>query len=149
MKNKEPLYRKINWRTYKVEKHFNKDSEARHDRNTKKGISSKMDSKEHGRDYTPLFKFLLSKINHQWTEVHQEAVFRLDTIEPLFYMVKLNQIDVENCSGYFRIGNSYFSTLMVDEAGLLQKIKPDFIPNNIVTCSCCTFTFNGKVIDKI
>lgn len=55
----------------------------------------------HGRDYTPLFRFLLSKVGGDWDAIHAEAVSRLDTPEPIFWLVALNEADRKP---YVRIG---------------------------------------------
>lgn len=100
---------------------------------------------ERGRDYTPLYKFLLSKVGQRWVEVHKEAVSRLDSARPIFFMVRLHR---KEWSSYVRCGeSSYYSGLCVDADGLLQKINPEFTAEDIpVRCHCCTHTFNGEVI---
>lgn len=56
-----------------------------------KGIQRSMKKNDHrGLDYTPLYKFLLSKIGEDWTSVHSEALSRLDKEEPIFYLVARN-----------------------------------------------------------
>lgn len=141
---KKPLFRKVNTRTIRVRYHTTGD--ARHDRNTKDGLSKSMQSKEHPLDFTPLFMFLLSKIGQPWDEVHSEAVSRIpkEHKDAVNWMFK----DVSNSPrhlSYFRGGeSSYYSTLIVDENGLIQKASDI---NNIdlyPSCWCCTHTFNGK-----
>ena len=84
--NKKPLYRKVNTRAYGV--HHWKGGDAKHDRNTKTGTQRSMKKGvQRGRDYTPLFKFLLSKIGKDWDKVYSEACARLDTPEPISWMV--------------------------------------------------------------
>ena len=146
---KEPLYRKVNTCTRMV--HHNSGGDYRHDRNTKAELNSEeihrpMHAKvQRGLDYTPLFRFLLSKVGKDWTQVQSEAVSRLDKTEPLYWMVALNEDDKED---YVRLGeNSYYSGLYVDENNLLQKVNPDFKPESVyVGCTCCTHTFNGNVV---
>lgn len=81
MNRKEPLYRNVNTRTHGV-KHGG--GEFKWTRNSKLSRSesssrSPMHSKTlHGLDYTPLFKFLLSRVGQFWDFVHSEAVQRLD-----------------------------------------------------------------------
>ncbi|WP_305955620.1 hypothetical protein [Pseudomonas sp. R2-37-08W] len=98
----------------------------------------------HGYDYTPLFRFLLSKVGHPWSKVFSEANARLDRPEPVFWMVALHESDKQE---YVSTGeNSCYSGLWVDEAGLLQKVNPQLTPEHMKPfCDCCTQTFNGVV----
>lgn len=98
----------------------------------------------HGFDYTPLFRFLLSKVGRPWNEVFSEANARLDRPEPVFWMVALRESDKEE---YVRTGeNSYYSGLWVDEAGLLQKVNSQLTLDLMEPFyDCCTHTFNGVV----
>ncbi|WPN97382.1 hypothetical protein [Pseudomonas sp. MUP55] len=98
----------------------------------------------HGLDYTPLFRFLLSKVGHPWSQVFSEAKARLDRPDPVFWMVALHESDKQE---YVRTDeNSYYSGLWVDEAGLLQKVNPRLTPEHMTRfCNCCTQTFNGAV----
>lgn len=148
-KQKEPLYRKVNTKARGVWHH--KGLDAKHTRNTKDGLTKKMKQNvQRGLDHTPLYKFLLSKVGKPWVDTLKEAQSRLDKDEPIYSMVilgdDLSKIG-DTTSGFFNYENSKFSTLIVDENGLLQKMKPelkneDFYPS----CSCCTFTFNGTVL---
>jgi len=141
---KLPLYRKVNTKARGCS-HL-KGSNASRDRNTKKGISSSMKKdKQRGLDYTPLFRFLLSKVGQNWDDVYSEAVSRLDEKEPIFYMVNLNDISSQS---WFKYDNSYYSKLKVDENNILQLMdenikNEDFSPS----CWCCTHTFNGKPLN--
>ena len=143
---KKPLYRSVNTRTHGV-KHGN-GGEYRHQRNTKREAASpdtSMHSKHrHGRDYTPLFKFLIAKVGLPWESILSEAVSRLDTQEPIFWLVAT---DDEKSEDVVRIGeNSYFSGLYVDAGGILQKVNPSLSAANMEPfCTCCTHTFNGEV----
>lgn len=151
---KEPLYRKVNTLARNV--HHNFGSENRYDRNTKKtkennefGVTkSTMHGKvQRGLDYTPLFKFLLSKVGTQWNQIYSEAKSRLDKEDPIFWIVAKTEDDKKEI---VRIGeSSYYSGLYVDEQGLLQKVNPDFTDSQtIITCNCCTFSFNGKTLER-
>ena len=103
--------------------------------------------KHRGLDYTPLFKFLLSKVGCQWDEVYGKAIARLDKKEPIFWMASLQKKDQKNyfCSGE----SSYFGGLYVDVQGVLQIVNP-MLNNESVhpCCPCCTHTFNGLVFTK-
>ena len=100
--------------------------------------------KERGVDYTPLFRFLLSKVGAEWNEVFKEAKSRLDKEEPIYWLVKLNKGEKED---YVRIGEStYFSGLYVDDMGILQLTNPELTAKEMTPfCDCCTHTLNGKV----
>ncbi|TNE46233.1 MAG: hypothetical protein EP343_24315 [Deltaproteobacteria bacterium] len=101
-----------------------------------------------GRDYTPLFRFLLSKVGESWDAVYKEAVSRLDSPEPIFWLVSSHLS--EGLQDVVRIGiHSYYSRLYVDDNKRLQKVNPslttkDFYP----ACSCCTHSFNGELFDN-
>ncbi len=98
--------------------------------------------KQRGLDYTPLYKFLLSKVGTNWNEAHSEAVSRLDHEEPIFWLVAIREQDKKE---YVRLGEaSYFSGLYVDSEGLLQKVNPKIGAESLAPqCQCCTHTFNG------
>ncbi len=144
---KEPLYRKVNTKARNVWHH--KGSDAKYDRNTKKGlVTSLKQGVQRGLDYTPLYRFLLSKVGKPWDDVYSEAVSRLDKEEPIFYIVDLNNVHDRYDMDYSNIGESgKWSKLIVDENGILQLKNPnlkneDFMPS----CECCTHTFNGVVL---
>lgn len=145
MERKKPLYRKVNTRTHRV--WHNTGSEAKYDRNTKEGLQKSMKKHiKHGLDFSPLYMFLLSKVGCKWDEVYSEAKSRL----PIGETDAINHLLRENKYiehwGYCRAGeNSLYSTLYVDENGLLQKTHPDLhIESLYPSCGCCTHTFNGK-----
>lgn len=98
--------------------------------------------KRRGLDYTPLFRFLLSKVGCEWSAVYAEAASRLDLPEPIFWLVALRP---EEEREYVRTGeSSYFSGLKVDENGMLQIVNPKLGPGSLSPfCKCCTHTFNG------
>jgi hypothetical protein len=150
-KDKEPLFRKENTKARGV--HHNFGGDYRHERNTKAGKSSEatrqtMHGKKHrGLDYTPLFKFLLSKVGGQWDGIYSEAVARLDRPDPVFWLVAQREHERQ---GYVRVGeSSYFSGLYVDADGRLQLVNPSLVPEQITpACRCCTHTLNGKVLPR-
>lgn len=144
---KEPLYRKVNTRTHGVW-HAIHAGASRWDRNTK---AAKQDQSmrgsmhpghRHGLDYTPLFRFLLSRVGTGWNAAHSEAVARLDREEPIFWMVART---VAEERPYVVMGEfSHWSGLRVDADGLLAKVAPDLTVHDMVPfCPCCTHTFNG------
>lgn len=141
------LYRKENKKVFNYK--GNKGGDFCHSRNTKamngfEGTHMSMHgSKERGMDYTPLFKFLLSKVGQKWDDVYSEAISRLDKKEPIFWMVDLQPN--ENDKGVVRLGeSSYYSKLTVNKEGVLIKVNPDLTTDTMFTsCNCCTHTFNG------
>ena len=96
----------------------------------------------HGLDYTPLFKFLLSKVGQQWSQVHSEAVSRLDREEPIYWLVAPNNSALRPI---VRVGeSSYYSGLHVDDDNRLAVVAPYIrIEELLPACPCCTHTFNG------
>ena len=147
-RDKAPLYRKVNTRTHHV-KHAYEGGEARWDRNTKATkanpsmLGSMHPGHQHGLDYTPLFRFLLSRVGKEWATIRSEAVARLDREAPLWFIVA-RSLDEER--RFVRVGeSSFFSGLTVDEAGLLAKVDPLLSLDDMVPyCTCCTHTLNGE-----
>ncbi|WP_421702284.1 hypothetical protein [Aliiroseovarius sp.] len=142
---KKPLWRKVNRRTYKVHRE-DLHGEAR-DMRAAGGEESMHSTRRQGRDYTPLYKFLLSKVGENWDAVHAEAVSRLDDSAPIFYMVALKEADRRPV---MRSGEStYYSGLYVDAAGRLAVVDPGINHTTFEPfCACCTHTFNGKPLVK-
>ncbi|MDK9793302.1 hypothetical protein [Vibrio sp. D431a] len=152
-KTKTPLYRRVNTKARGVHHKFG--GEYRFTRNSAKRNAPKMKKGvRRGLDYTPLYKFLLSKVGEPFDAVYSEAVSRLDSPEPIASMVCSldNSIRREDADErpYFRSGEStYFSLLFVDENGLLQFVNPTINAGNFKpSCGCCTHTFNGKIVKK-
>lgn len=137
---KKPLYRKVN--TTARGCHHNKGNNYRYERG-KKNPDEKMKHGTHrGLDFTPLFKFLLSKVGEDFDKVYSEALSRLDNNkEPIFWMI------VDTNEESFRNENAFFNTLFVDSNNKLQKVNPNLTVNDFTPyCDCCTHTFNGIVI---
>ncbi len=146
-KKKKPLYRKVNTLARGV--HHNFGSDFKHLRNKKKETIEQIKGSMHGKknrglDYTPLFRFLLSKVGNDWNEIFSEAKSRLDKTEPIYWLVALRPDEKEE---YVRVGESnYFSGMYVDEEGKLQLTNPNLSAKDMTPfCSCCTHTLNGKV----
>jgi len=146
MRTKAPLYRKVNTTARGVHHRFGSD--FRHSRlQVNQGDLATeavpmTQGVRRGLDYTPLFRFLLSRVGQTWDTVFSEAVARLDRKEPIFWMVSLHRSDAQD---YIRAGEaSYFSGLWVDEAGVLQLVNPSMNASSLTPfCACCTHTFNG------
>ena len=100
-----PLFRKVNTTARGVSHRFG--GEYRHERNTKRLVTSDAvrspmrRNERRGLDYTPLFKFLLSKVGSSWSEVQREALSRLDRPEPLYWLVAISQQEEQS---YVRVG---------------------------------------------
>jgi hypothetical protein len=143
---KTPLYRKVNTTAHGV--HHRVGGDFRDER--RKKITDQAEAQHqgmHGRkyrglDYTPLFRFLLSKVGQEWNSIHSEAIARLDRPGPIFWLVALRQADEQE---YVRTGeSSYFSGLRVDPNGKLQLVNPKIDAGSLAPlCKCCTHTFNG------
>ncbi|MFE3838929.1 hypothetical protein [Pseudogemmobacter sonorensis] len=146
----EPLYRKVNTRTHGVRHGIG--GEARWHRNGKAAVEEGMRGSmhpglRHGLDYTPLFRFLLSRVGQDWTRTRREAAARLDREEPIFWMVALRR---EEGLAVFRTGeSSYFSGLYVDEQNRLALVDPAMDETVMEpSCGCCTHTLNGRRLTR-
>jgi hypothetical protein len=146
-REKSKLYRKVNTKAHGVHHHFGGD--FKNTRNSKKETLEQVKGtmfgkKERGLDYTPLFRFLLSKVGSDWDAVYSEAKARLDKPDPIFWMVALHEKDRQD---YFRAGeSSYYSGLYVDDSGILQITNPELTAADMQPfCNCCTHTFNGQL----
>ncbi len=144
---KEPLYRKVNTRARNVHHDFGGD--YKYSKNKKRETLEQTKGamhgkKERGLDYTPLFRFLLSKVGSEWDEIFSEAKSRLDKTDPIFWLVALNQNEKEDI---IRVGEStYYSGMYVDGAGILRLSNPTVKSTDLEHyCNCCTHTFNGIV----
>ncbi|WP_080962533.1 hypothetical protein [Chromobacterium subtsugae] len=146
---KKPLFRKVNTLAHGVS--HGHGSDYKRSRKEINSIDAKKQAMkrnvQRGLDYTPLFKFLLSKVGRDWNEVFSEASARLDKKEPIFWMVALHDFQKKD---YVLIGeSSYFSGLFVGEDGTLQIVNPNIGPSTLEPhCRCCTHTFNGKKFTK-
>jgi hypothetical protein len=141
---KDPLFRKVNTQTHGV--HHGTGGDYRTERNAaehSEAARGPMNGRRRrGLDYTPLFRFLLSRVGSAWDSVYSEAVARLDRPDPIFWLVARHEGERREL---VRMGeSSYYSGLYVDEAGILRVVNPDLRPEKLVpSCTCCTHTFNG------
>ena len=139
MRKKKPLYRKVNTKASGVRHNHGSDyrdsRQREHSPPMRKGI-------QRGLDYTPLFKFLLSKVGSPWNGIFSEAISRLDKEAPIWWLVAKRREEAEEV---IRLGeSSYYSGLFIDEQGLLQKVAPQLSEDSLEpSCACCTHTFNG------
>jgi hypothetical protein len=139
---KEPLYRRVNTKAHGV--HHDTGGEFRWSRGKDDRVArgAMSQGKKRGLDYTPLFRFLLSRVGQDWDAVYREAVSRLDKEDPVFWMVARNESDRRS---FVRMGeSSYYSGLYVDDDNRLAKVDADLgVEAMKPVCSCCTHTFNG------
>lgn len=144
------LYRSVNTTT----RHHsnNPGAEYRWKRNSKKTEDELLAKREtmhsgqrRGRDYTPLFYFLIKNIGRPWDKVFSEVCRRLDSTEPVFWLVALHEHQKRDL---VRIDeSSFYPGLFVDENGILQQVNPSVTENDVeVTCRCCTHTYMGKPV---
>jgi hypothetical protein len=142
---KEPLFRKINTRTHHVRREAG--GEFRHERSSSKDWETTRGSMhpdtKHGHDYTPLHRFLLSRVGRPWVPTRSEAEARIDDDSQITWMVAEAGEERRAC---VRTGeNSYFSGLFVDDEGVLRVVDPELTAETFLpSCSCCTHTFNGE-----
>lgn len=144
---KKPLFRKVNTKAHGVHHHFGGDFSD--SRNSKEESLERVKGSMHGKkrrglDYTPLFKFLISKVGQDWTGIYAEAKSRIDKVDPIFWLVKDNlNFDYESIR---MCESSFYSGLYVDEENVLGKINPNLTVSEMTPfCQCCTHTFNGEV----
>lgn len=104
---------------------------------------------ELGWDYTPLFKYLLSKVGQPWNEVYKDVKPKVNSVVPIYWMVNRYK-NKDELLGYIRVGEStYYSSLYVDDKGLLQYVDKIIDHTTLEpSCNCCTHTFNGKRFTK-
>lgn len=136
---KKPLFRKVNTKARGGAHAHGGDYRDTRSREPRGKMGGK---RRRGLDYTPLFRFLLSKVGQKWDDVFSEASARLDRVEPIFWVVAL---DIDQGKETVRVGEStYFSELWVDKEGSLRKVEPSLNESSFPpSCRFCTHTFNG------
>jgi hypothetical protein len=130
---KDPLYRRVNTRARNV--HHRHGGDYRHRRNTERERGSDetrgsmRGRRRRGLDYTPLFKFLLARVGDDWDDVYGEAAARLDTPDPIFWMVARHEHERRDS---IRVGEStYYSGLYIDADNRLRVVDPDLGPDTM------------------
>ena len=144
---KKPLYRKDNKTALNYK--GNKGGDYSTNRHSKKTLSDDSTHKgmggqqQRGMDYTPLYRFLFSRVGDDWDTVHSEANARLHKPDPIFYIVALHARDKKSI---VRVGeSSYWLGLYVDDNNILQIVQPELSIEMLWPyCACCTHSFNGK-----
>lgn len=151
---KEPLYRKVNTTAHGVRhrkggdhadgRNSKAEQVAREDGITRAGMGKPV---MRGLDYTPLYRFLLSRVGQDWDSVHSEAVARLDRPDPIFRMVALRP---EDRAPWVWLGeSSRYSGLYVDDDNRLRRVAPELAASDLEPdCGCCTHTFNGQRLTR-
>ncbi len=144
MHDSKPLYRKVT-RTHHLHHGGGDYRWTRNGKREKNGdlaFGSMHAGQRHGFDYTPLFKFLISKIGQDWDAVYSAAVARLDRPDPIFWLVARTG---DKKRELVPVGeSSYFSGLYITEDNRLAKVNPDLRVEDLKPfCSCCTHTFHG------
>jgi hypothetical protein len=142
MRKKEPLYRSVA-HTWGVVHGRGEFRWSRHKKRADQTTAGSMHSgNRNGRDYTPLFRFLLSKVGENWDGIYSEAIARLDRADPIFWIVARSELERK---AIVVIGeNSLYSGLYVDNDNLLRIVDPSAQPENIGGVWYGTTTFNGQ-----
>jgi hypothetical protein len=142
MQRKEPLYRRVNTRTHGVRHGQGGEYRWSRRKDDTAALGKMHANKQRGLDYTPLFRFLLSRVGADWDAVFGEAVARLDRPEPIFWMVARREAEKKPL---VRLGEStYYSGLFVDGDNRLALVDPELrVEHMKPSCACCTHTFNG------
>ena len=142
----KPLYRKVNTRTHGVRHGCDRmagrarnSKAARKDEGRQQGMRQGV---RHGLDYTPLYRFLVSRVGQAWDAVYSEAVARLDHEAPIWHLAARGG---GPRAPKVRTGAStWFSGLYVDPDGMLAKVDPRLDAARLrPDCACCTHTFDG------
>lgn len=148
----KPLYRKENKVSLSNKYNVSTGSEYRYQRHSKAFLNDdrnhkSMTSGKYGYDYTPLFKFLLSKVGSDWDKIYAEAKARLNDPEPIFWMVALQESERRSI---VRLGDStYYSGLFVDDDGILAIVNPNISSTELPDPHPGeTISFNGLLMDK-
>jgi hypothetical protein len=161
-REKLPLYRKVN--TTARTPHSQRGGQFAWDRNTKRtevlaesGRLPMQKSKNRwaqGFDYTPLFRFLLSRVGKEWQATYTEAKARLDKEDPIWWIVRRPELDdhyAVNTTRLRRVGESSYYTGLHVVDGVLEiedkTVGPKDVQNSIY-CLCCTYTLNGAVVGR-
>ncbi len=147
------LYRSVNTTT--LHRSNNPGAKYRWERHRKKVGDELLAKREtmhsgqkRGRDYTPLFYFLIKHIGKPWDEIFSEVCPRLDTTEPVFWLVALHEHQKRDLVCIDE--SSFYPGLFVDENGVLQQVNPSLTGKDVkVTCCCCTFTYMGEPVPRM
>ena len=144
MNDSKILYRKVNKTSHNGFGHanFEKNERSSWSRHTKKGIKRGMKTQHQRRgnglyDYTPLFKFLLKQEGRDWDEIWKECTERLNTTEPVLYMVHnirsnglvRDDINISELYPSFCYGEgASYSSMYVDGDNKLQFVNKNYVP---------------------
>lgn len=147
VRHREQLYRRVNTTAHGVHHGHGGDYTSSRDTGDRFDRGAMRGKTRRGLDYTPLFKFLLSRVGDDWDEVHKAAVCRLDREEPIYWLVARSMLDR---TPRVRVGeSSYYSGLYVDENNRLAIVDPSLRAEDMTpSCACCTHTFNGVTFTR-
>ena len=93
VQHSKPLYRRVNTTAHGVHHLHGGDfraSRGKDDRSTRGAMHG---GQRRGLDYTPLFKFLLSRVGDDWDQIHSAALARLDREEPIYWLVARSEAE--------------------------------------------------------
>lgn len=163
----KPLYHKLRKTTHNGSPHldFPGKRRFRYDRHTEKvknsdkvfeGFHKKSTEDKWNYDYNHLFKFLLKSVGKNWDAVWKECQHRLKSTEPVSYIViniRKNGLpyfyDVKDEQPFARVGETtYYSTLYVDEGGILQYVDKHFFKKEPTYGGPWGESFNGMQWDE-
>lgn len=152
----KPLYRTACRPTYG---HFKENKHYRHIRNKKKTVIEGEESVDTDTkmvrqrkdvrqlDFTPLYKYLQSKVGEDYDTVYSNVVERIPRNQRgvIDYIVMADNTG----DGVARLGEStYFRTLYVDENNKLQFVNKDYKQTVSKWCYMDTTTLDGKTITE-
>lgn len=143
----KPLYRRVNTTAHGVDHGVGGDYSASRGKDDRFDRGAMRGKQQRGVDYTPLFKFLLSRVGEDWDTLRRVAVSRLDREEPIYWLVARSESEHQ---ARVRIGeSSYYSGLYVDDANRLAVVDPSLrVEDMQPSCACCTHTFNGVTFTR-
>ncbi|WP_297627201.1 hypothetical protein [uncultured Rikenella sp.] len=154
----KPLYRKVNrkssYQCHVIESKGGRFAWQRHSKAMRQfdgrylPMRSATSSVTNGYDYTPLFRYLLSRVGDRWDEIYSAVKPRLNTTEPIWWVVSQDGYPQDGC-GWVHIGEgACWSKLWIDAEGRLRKVDP-MLSNISPDCSCHTHSFNGSRIGSL
>lgn len=137
MKNKKPLYRKVNRNC--MHSYDRKKIRYKWQRHSKLEKQMIEESVSHGKmhkrpdafnvrkyDYTPLLMYLLNSVGKDVDKVFSEVCKRVDNDGRDVFNLMVSRKPKEELNDYFRYGEgSYYSQLYVDDENKIQKVNPN------------------------
>lgn len=159
---KQPLYRKVNTTAHMM--HRSRGGDFADDRHTKMmevraesgrlPIEKSKGRSRQGFDYTPLFRFLQSRVGKPWEPTYTEAKSRLDKEDPIWWIVRRPELDDHysvSTTRLRRVGESSYYTGLHVVDGILEVEDKTVGPKDVqdsIYCLCCTYTLNGAKVSR-